>query len=323
VQYLEHPVDVDVAVVDEGLPVVGHLSADVAQVDVADGVPRGELVDGAVVVDAVHLGERADAQLQRVAVARVQVQEAAVEFGPPDEARRSPDDGEGGIVGVRRHLHVGLLRHRKQLLQEPLEAAPQLFRGDLRRRVDTLRSLRVVDHVPHHSLRQRQRIAPVAADRLRPPAGERAADARRHPCEAEVVPHDRDARLSDVADELFEAVHLRDLLRAVEQDVVPEAGVEVLEGFQDEPLLVHHVPDGAQLVVAPDFAVAGHAPAVGVPDGLIVSRDGVLFSVEVVHQVDHQVGAAELLCVTEVLLRQMMTVEDHCEFHASLLPSRL
>ena len=80
---------------------VGHRARDVAEVDVQDLVARAEVADLVVDVDVVlHLGHRALAELDRVAVARVDLDQPLVRGEVPQDLRDAAEDRHRRIARV-------------------------------------------------------------------------------------------------------------------------------------------------------------------------------------------------------------------------------
>src|SRR5262249_18369755 len=95
----------------------------------------------------------------------------------------------------------------------------------------------------------------------------------------------------------------------VEQDVVPETGVEIFQGFQLQALVIHHLAQITQLLISPDGRVASEA--VGALEAL-----GQLIVVVVVIGVMHDdMGDACLAGKTQVVAGEIPAGERQSELH--------
>jgi hypothetical protein len=117
---------VHIAIVDEGLAVVGDFAADVSKVNVGDTALPAVGVDGVIDVVLGHLGERSDAEFKSIAGAWIQVDEALVHARLVDEAGLVADEGKRRVVGVGGEADAGAFGDGKHLVQEAAKAVPKL-----------------------------------------------------------------------------------------------------------------------------------------------------------------------------------------------------
>ena len=316
VENLEHAEYIHVAIVDESLPVAGHPAGDVAEMDVADPSLAAVLVDD--VVDVIpslrdHLGERADAKFERVGLARVEIDEFLVQARPVDQARLATHGRRGGIVRMQGQFHAGFLGHRQDLTQKLLQAAPQF--GGVDRRLGARGSGGIVNHVPDHAARHGKFERPLHSHRRRAAAGIRARGATGDPGEAEIITHDRDARLPKPPDDGLQVLHLRGFFRAGEQHVVPVGWIEILDGLEGEACSFDLAPQGDEFVEGPEpVGVAGQAPAAIGAGGLIVVHAMSPVS-KIIHEMRHDVRGSGLARELEMLAREHVAIEAEAELH--------
>jgi hypothetical protein len=302
-QYAEH---VDVAVVDECLVVPRGLAVDVPQVDVGNLSLPAVLVDRLIHVPLGHLGERADAELQRIGRAWPAINQLLVKLRPIDQPGVPAHRGRRRIVRMSRELHAGLLSDGNQLVEKIAEPLPQGLAA--RGRMEPLVGVGVVRHVPDHAARHRHIARAVHADRQRPAACGMSCDPPAHARDAEVVAHHRNARLAQAADDRLEVLKLPLLLRAVEQHVVPVGGVEVLDRLQRKPLGVDRPLQIDEFLQRPDLIrIAGIAPTALRAGRLVVVR-AVASALKVVDKMHHQVRSAGLPRELKVLASQHMPI---------------
>ena len=103
---------------------MGHLAADVAEVDVGEALLGAVLLDRVVEVALGHLGERAEAKLEHVAGAGRDVDDALIHGLLIDEAGLAAHCGRGRIVGMESEADSGLLGDGQDFFKEALQAAP-------------------------------------------------------------------------------------------------------------------------------------------------------------------------------------------------------
>ena len=280
---------------------------------VTEALLRAVLLGGAVDIALGHLGERADAELQRVGRARVQVDEFLVELRLVNEAGLAAHERQRRIVGMRGEFHAGLLGHGEDLLEETIESVPELRVG--RGGDGAGGGLRIDDHVPSHAVEHGGIVRALHADRGRLAAGIVARGAAGDAGDAEIVAENRDARLPDAADDGFDVFDVAGALRAIEEDVVPVGGIEVFDGLQLEAGGFDLAAEGDELLQRPELVgIAGEAPATIVARGLIVV---VLLgaTAEIIDEVDDQVRGAGLTRELVVLAGEHVAIESETEFH--------
>lgn len=90
----------------------------------------------------------------------------------------------------------------------------------------------VDDHIPGHALGHGCVEWFVHAHGFGLSAGERAFDTAGNAGDAEVIAEDGDACLADALDERLEVIELLIFQGAIEEDIVPEGGIEILDGFE-------------------------------------------------------------------------------------------
>ena len=308
---------VDIALVDEHLRVVRYVTADVAEVDVADLAGSREALDRLVDIDVGHLGDRPLAELEHVRGARDDVEDALQPVRVRRDPRRAPEPSHRWIVRVDRELHPCLLGHWDDRVQEVGDAAPHLVFTHFAEGLALARP-GVVDHVPDHppgDLGLGRGLGAVEANRLGPSASEGPDGVTPDGREGEVVPHDRYPGLADVPDQSLQALELLLLPGPVEKDVVPVADLEVLEGRKLEPLRLDGAAKLDELLDGPDVEARRDPPAVR--HGLRV-RDPRAARHVVDEMGDDRLGA-RLPGEPEVLRRQHLLVEPQPRFHPYLL----
>jgi hypothetical protein len=155
----------------------------------------------------------------------------------------------------------------------------------------------------------------IHADGFGLSASERAFDTAGDACDAEVITEDGDSGLADALDEGFEIFELAIFLGSIEEDVVPEGGVKVFDGFQLEVMGFDGLAEAFKVIEGPEFiGVTGKAPAGVVTDGLVTGLVAV-GGAEVVDQVNDEVGAAALFSEAEVVVIELVFIEAEAEFH--------
>jgi hypothetical protein len=312
-QHAEGAEHVEVALVHEDFLVVRHLPAHVAEVDVGDLPLATVVLDALVHVAVAHLLEGAEAELEGIGRAGREIQDLLVLVRLVHQTRGSTQEVGGRVVRVQGELHPALLGDRDDLREEPLVALPELVRRDGGNGAGG--GVPVVDHVPDHPVGDRgpdvdRRLVIHLRDRL--PSAEGALRPSPHARHAEVVAHDRDPGASDVLDGALEVLHLLDLPRPVEQDVVPVRGVEVLDRLPLQAVRLDVLPDVDQILVAPELSVSlGVSPShVGFAGG-----DVRVLATEVVDQMHDQVRDPGLLREAKIVLAQEAAVESKSEIH--------
>src|SRR6478752_6333336 len=93
---------------------------------------------------------------------------------------------------------------------------------------DTWSSVRVDNHVPRHAARHGRIERAIHSHRKRVAAREGLFYAAANSSDAEVVADDGNSYRADVADDRLDVFKVFALARAVEPDVVPVGGIEVL-----------------------------------------------------------------------------------------------
>lgn len=173
----------------------------------------------------------------------------------------------------------------------------------------------VDDHIPGHAVGHGFVEGAIHADRFGLSAGERAFDASGYAGDAEVVAEDGDSGFADALDEYFQVFELFIFEGAIEEDVVPEGGIEILDGFEFEVMGFDGLAEAGEVIECPKFiGVTGEAPAGVIAYGLVaglVATGGA----EVIDQVDDEVGAAALFGEAEVVIVQLVFIEAEAEFH--------
>ena len=292
-----------------------HGALHIAQVDVGHHVHAlGVFVGRGDGVAAHHFLNGAEAHFEGVVVARFCGEQAVVEFRFVDEAGLRAHAVEGRIVGVGGEAYAGLFGHGDDFLQEAFQSAPEFLMRDFRE--DAFAGF-VVPHVPHHALLNRGGVDlrnAVHDDALGVAAGGAAGHAAGHAGEREVVADDGDAGFADIADHLFDLFDLLCALRAIQEDVVPVRGIEVLDGVPAQAGGLDFAAQFHEIGDLPDFVgVARQAPAVETADGLVLR--GLVALVEVVDQVHDEVRRAALDGEVVMLAVEHVSVESKAEFH--------
>ena len=102
-------------------------------------------------------------------------------------------------------------------------------------RQSTGRCARVVNHVPNHSIRNGDILGgSIHSHCDRTAAPQRPADPATNAGQAEVVSEHRDSGLSHPPNNCPDLFDLLRTLRAVQQNVMPVRGVEILDGCQNQ-----------------------------------------------------------------------------------------
>jgi hypothetical protein len=250
---------VHVAFVDESLLVMGYFAPDVAKVQVSDLALLAVTIHGVVNIASGHLGERAHAQFERVAWTGNQIEQALVQMGLIDKPRLLPQGRQGWIVGMRCEAHPRLLGHRQDLFQKPLQPPPKLIARD--RTQAAWRRIPVINHVPDASVRNRivERSIHADGDRAAAPVGSTCSPA--DPGQAEVVSEDGNPRFAHSPDDGLDVLRVLGTLGAVEKNVIPVSGVEILDRRQHEPGTFDFRADSLQLMCGPQpVRIAGKPP---------------------------------------------------------------
>ena len=217
-------------------------------------------------------------------------------------ARRTPDCSATGTTSAR---------NRSQ-------AAPQFFMGNRRQRAR--RRGRVVHHVPDHSVRNGNIFGgAIHAESDGVSASERGGDAAADTGQAEVVTQHRNARFAHPANNSFDFFDLLRPLRAVEKNVVPVCGIEILDGGQNQSRVFNLAAKCFQFLDGPKFLrIARYSP------GLVLSARGLIVArvrralVEIVDQVDNHVSASGLAREVVIVARQHVAIEAQANFHKRL-----
>ena len=305
---------VHIAVVDEGFAIVGDFAGDVAEVDVGDALLAGVGGDGVVDVVFGHFGEGADAEFEGVVGGGGEIQQALVHVWLIDEAGLLADEGQGRVVGVGGETDTGGFGGGEDIVEEAAEAVPELVVGGGREGKSG--GVRVDDHVPDGAEGEGVVDGAVHADGEGAAPGPGAGDAARDAGDAEVVAEHGDAGFAHVAKDGFDVFDVLGAARAIDEDVVPVGGVEVLDGGELEALGFDFAANPDQFGGRPEAAgVAGEAPGLGFAAGGLIASGVVAALVEVVDEVDDEVGTAGLAGEGVVLGGEHVTVEAESEVH--------
>lgn len=305
---------VHIAVVDEGFAIVGDFAGDVAEVDVGDALLAGVGGDGGVDVVFCHFGESADAEFEGVVGGGGEIEQALVHAGLIDEAGLLADEGQGRVVGVGGETDARGFGGGEDVIEEAAEAVPELVVGG---GGEGKRGCAGVnDHVPDGAEGEGLVDGAVHADGEGAAPGPGAGDASRDAGDAEVVAEDGDAGFAHVTKDGFDVFDVLGAAGAVDEDVVPVGGVEVLDGGELEALGFDFAADPDQFGGGPEaLGIAGVAPGLGFAAGGLIATGIVAALVEVVDEVDDEVGAAGLTGEGVVLGGEHVTVEAESEVH--------
>ena len=133
--------------------------------------------------------------------------------------------------------------------------------------------------------------------------------------DAEVVAHDRNSRIAEIANNFFYIFELRLFFRAVEQNVVPMRRIKIFNRFEFQTFGFDAFAQINQFFGAPKFIwIAGQAPAAFRAGRLVVAR---IFRAvfEIIHQMRDDVCRARLPRELKILTRQHVPVKSESEFH--------
>ena len=156
--------------------------------------------------------------------------------------------------------------------------------------------------------------------RLGAAPSEGTGSARGDTGEAEVVADHPDSRSSNGANERFEIVELRVLLRTVEQHVVPIRRVEILDRGKFQPCRLEALPQGVEVLLGPRRAIFARAPpAVQAADRLVVLLARALLGSArgIVDEVYHGVGCPALAGKVKLPLVQHVRIKAVSDLHRS------
>ena len=242
-----------------------------------------------------------------------EIEKPLVMTGLIHEARLAPDGGQGRVVGMRGEPDALALGDGQDLGEETLQAAPELVGRD--RREEAGGGGLVVNHVPDHAVGHREVVGALHADRggaaARVGAGGAAGDAG----EAEIVTQRGDARLAQAPDDRLDVLDVLGAPGAVEQDVMPVGGIEVLDRLQLEAGGLDLAPQGHKFVERPEFVGVAGDPPPPVRAGRLVVAPGVPAAAEIIDQMGHDMGRAGLPREMEIFAREHMAVEAEAELH--------
>ena len=188
------------------------------------------------------------------------------------------------------------------------------------RRQRALRRVGVVHHVPDHSVRNGNVFGgAIHAEGDGVSASQGRGHAAADPSQAEVVAQHRDARFAHAANNGFDFFDLLRPLRAVEKNVVPVRGIEILDRRQNQARVFNLAAKIFQFLDRPKlFGIAGHSP------GLIFRARRLIVArvrralVEIVDQVDNHVSASGLAREVVVVARQHVAIKAKANFHRRL-----
>jgi hypothetical protein len=134
--------------------------------------------------------------------------------------------------------------------------------------------------------------------------------------DAEVIAEDGDAGFAHVTKNGFDVFDVLGSARSIDEDVVPVGGVEVLDGGELEALGFDIAADLDQFGRGPEeLGIAGEAPGPGFATGRLIAAGVVAALIEIVDEVDDEVGAAGLTREGVVLGGEHVTVEAESEVH--------
>jgi hypothetical protein len=135
-----------------------------------------------------------------------------------------------------------------------------------------------------------------------------------HARNAEIVSDHGDSGLARALHDLLEKIELFLLARAIQENIVPVGRVEVLDGCQLQPGIVDLRPEFLQRVQRPQVVIcAGDSPAIRSGCGQTGSCP------EVIDEVGHDVGCADLAGKAVVIRGQHVSIEAEAKVHCTLL----
>src|ERR1700677_536368 len=275
----------------------------------------GNLALPAVAIDRVvnvafgHFGQGADAELKCVTAAGSEINQLLIHMRLVDEARLLPHGGHRRIVRMRGKPHPRLLGHGNNIFQESLQPAPEFFTRN--RWKSTGSRIAVVNPIPDRSIRNwnvvRRAVHPHG-DGM--PTAHSSGDTSYYARQTEDVPEHRNASLAQMANDGLDCLDLLRPLRAIEQNVVPVRGIEVLNRSQSQPGIFNFTAHRREFLGRPNLIwITRKSP------GFILRTGGLVVTwvrralIEIIDQVNHDVRTARLAREVVVIARQHMTIE--------------
>ena len=228
------------------------MAAHVAEMDIGQHLPASVTSRGFINIAARHLLKGADAEFQRIGVARREREQPVIFLRPVHEPRRAAQALDRWVVGMSRQTHPRLLGHRHELPEEPSEALPQLLLVNPDR--SRGRVAGAVAHVPNHAVRDgcvSLLLGKVHDDCHCAAAGRPALAPSPYAGNREIVADHRDARPPGIAHQPLEVLYLPGTVWAVEQNVGPEGRREVFERRDPQPVPCEHGCGASHRLVVP------------------------------------------------------------------------
>ena len=211
---------------------------------------------------------------------------------------------------MRGQSDTRLFSHGNDFFQKALQPAPKFFARDGRQAAR--RRMLVIDHIPYGSIWNGQVVQwTVHSDRDRATPAEWAGDTAANPTDAEVIAKNGNACLSHTTNDGLYILNMLRPLGTIEQNVVPECGINILDHGQDKTGIFNFSPDSRYLTRRPQTVrIACDSPRlILAARWLIVARVGGAL-LEIIHQMDHEMSATRLPREIVVITRKHVTVES-------------